>query len=131
MSLVPEMGDHGRPGQSGRLGPQDAAAEGHGLEPGPTDVPFLSRRPAALGPVEEQDPGRGALRLRDRSGQDVLERTPAMLAQKEPPLRPGVAKELLERAGRMDLRQESRLALFRRLPGDPPPAFELAVGPLP
>ena len=74
-------------GQSGRLRPEDAAAEGHGFEPGLADVPFLSLGPAALGPDEEQDPDRRPLRIRGRAVTTVLERASAVLAQEEPPLR--------------------------------------------
>ena len=61
---------------------------------------------------------------------DVPERPAAVLAQKEPPVRAGIAQELLERPGRMDLCQEGRLALFGRLPNDPLPPLELPVRPL-
>jgi len=127
---VPKMRDHGGAGHRRGLRPEDAAAQRHGLETGRPELRLLPVRPAALGPDQEQDRGRRSCRAPGPGRHDVLERPAAVLAQEEAEVRARRAQQVRERPGRVDLRQQAGLALLGRLPGDPPPALELATGSL-
>src|SRR5512135_1457740 len=112
MSIVPEMGDHGRAGEGGRFGPEDAAAEGHRLESGLADLLLLPRRPASLRP-DEQDHGfviSGA--APPPFVQDLLQRAPAVFAEEEPPGRAAAAEKLPEGLRGVDFGEERGLALL-------------------